>query len=181
MQTTKHARGTLLPPSTLRFVYLLYKLLNWPDGLPSSGTFMACCTSYRTRQTDSFRHFYDLLHVLPNRPNGLSPSGTFTACSIAKHRISQTDFYPLTLDDSIICNQLWLGGDQGLGRRLIYMPSWICKHHSNSCFKMIGRRGPVVMRKVSLIRMVWYWCNEVDRRTNSGREEGWRMKLTSHV
>ena len=49
-------------------------------------------------------------------------SDTFTTCSIAKHRIGQTDFYPLTLDGSTICNQLGLGGDQGLRRRWIHTP-----------------------------------------------------------
>ena len=75
VQTTKQVRGTLLPPSTLRLVYLLYELPNRLKGLSpsgilrlairatkqarrvSSGTFTACCTSYRTGQTD----FYPLV------------------------------------------------------------------------------------------------------------------------
>ena len=94
-----------------------------------------------------------LLYELPNRPDGLLPSGTFTAC-FTSYRTGQTDFHSLTLDGSTICNQLGLGGDQGLGRRLIYMPGLICKHHSNSCFKTIGGQGPVVMRKARLTRIV---------------------------
>ena len=38
--------------------------------------------------------------------------------------MGQTDFDPLTLDGSTIYNQLGLGGDQDLGRRLIYMLYW---------------------------------------------------------
>ena len=68
VQTTEQARGTLLPPSTLRLVYLLYELPNRPNGLLSSGTFTACCTSYRIGQTGFLWHFYGLLHKLPNRP-----------------------------------------------------------------------------------------------------------------
>ena len=110
VQTTEQARGTLLPPST----------------------FTACLLAVRAtkqaRRTSTLWHFYGLLHELPNRPDGFPlallrlaarateqairvSSGTFTACSIAKHRIGQTDFHPLTLDGSTIRNQLGLGGD----------------------------------------------------------------------
>ena len=51
---------------------------------------------------------YDLLDCkTPNRSDGL--------------------FYPLTVNDSTICNQLGLGNDYKQGmytRRLIYMPCW---------------------------------------------------------
>ena len=77
VQTTEQARGTLLPPSTLWLVYLLYKLPNRPDGLPLSGTFTACCTSYQTGQTGFLWHFYGLLDCeTPNRSDGLPPSDT---------------------------------------------------------------------------------------------------------
>ena len=77
VQTTEQARGTLLLPSTLRLVYLLYELPNRPNGLPPSGTFTACCTSYRTGQTGFLWHFYGLLDCeTPNRSDGLPPSDT---------------------------------------------------------------------------------------------------------
>ena len=77
VQTTEQARGTLLPPSTLRLVYLLYELPNRPDGLPPSGTFTACSTSYRTGQTGFFWHFYGLLDCeTPNRSDRFPPSDT---------------------------------------------------------------------------------------------------------
>ena len=115
-----------------------------------------CCTNYRTGQMESSTlwHFYGLLYELPNRPDGLPPSGTFTACSIAKHQIGQTDFHPLTLDGSTIRNQLGLGGDHrhGLYTTKVSADVWstrlvslIYRHHSDSCFKAIGRRGPVGM------------------------------------
>ena len=75
VQTTEQVRGTLLPPSTLQLVYLLYELPNRPDGLPPSGTFTACFTSYRTGQTSFFWHFYGLLDCeTSNRSDGLPPS-----------------------------------------------------------------------------------------------------------
>ena len=91
VQTTEQARGTLLPPSTLRLVYLLYELPNRPDGLPPSGTFTACYMSYRTGQTDF--HPLALLRLAARATEQARrvSSGTFTACSIAKHRIGQTD------------------------------------------------------------------------------------------
>ena len=42
VQTSKQAKGTLLSPNTLRFVYLLYELSNRLDGLSPSDTFTAC-------------------------------------------------------------------------------------------------------------------------------------------
>ena len=124
VQTTEQARGTLLPPSTLRLVYLLYELPNRPDGLPPSGTFTACCTSYRIGQ----RNFHPLallrLAAQASEQARRVSSGTFMACLIAKHRIDQTDFHSLTLNGSTIRNQLGLGDDQGLEWRLIYTPRW---------------------------------------------------------
>ena len=68
VQTTEQARRTLLPPSTLRLVYLLYELPNRPNGLPLSGAFTVCCISYRTGQTGFFWHFYGLFDCkTPNR------------------------------------------------------------------------------------------------------------------
>ena len=115
VKTTKQASGTLLPPSTLRLVYLLYKLPNKPDGLLPSGTFTACCTSYRIGQTDFHPLTLLRLAVQATEQARRAFSGTFTACSIAKHQIGQTNFYPLTLDGSTIRNQLGLGGDHRYG------------------------------------------------------------------
>ena len=123
-----------------------------------------------------------LLYKLSNRPNGLPPSGTFMVCSIAKYRIDQTDFYPLRLDGSTICNQLGLSDDQGLRWCLIYTPHWIYRYHSNSNFKAIWRRGPVSMMIMRLRRIVWCRCNGIDRKMiHRGNKEGWGMKLTSYV
>ena len=53
VQTSKQAREILLPPSTLRLIYLLYKLFHKPDGLPPSGTFTTCSIAkYWIGQTD---------------------------------------------------------------------------------------------------------------------------------
>ena len=88
--------GLFYPLALLRLIYLLYKLSNRLDGFPSSGTFTACCTSYRTGQTGFLWHFYGLLNYnTPNRLDGL--------------------FYPLTLDSSTIRNQLGLGDDHKHG------------------------------------------------------------------
>ena len=105
VQTTEQAKGTLLPPRILRLVYLLYKLPNRSKGLSPSGILR-----FAARATKQAKGTFTLWH--------------FTACSIAKHQIGQTDFYPLTLDGSTIRNQLRLGDDQGLGRRLMYTPRW---------------------------------------------------------
>ena len=78
IQTTKQAKGTFLSLSTLRLIYLLYKLPKRPYGLPLSGTFMTCCTSYWTGQTGFLWHFYDLLDCKTlNRSDGLLPSETW--------------------------------------------------------------------------------------------------------
>ena len=152
MRDTELIRRTLIRYGTTHC-----KLPNRPGGLfyPLAlyGLF-TCCTSYRTGQTDF--HPLALLRLAARATEQArrASSGTFTACSIAKHRIGQTDFHPLTLDGSTICNQLGLGSDQGLGRRLISMPRLICKHYSDSCFKTIRGRGPVVMRKARLTYMV---------------------------
>ena len=95
-----------------------------------------------------------LLYELPNKPDRPPLSGTFTACLIAKHQISQMDFYPLTSDGSTIRNPFGLDGDQCFGRRLIYTFYLICKYHSGSSFKAIWRRGSVDMMMTRLTCIV---------------------------
>ena len=127
-----------------------------------------CCMSYRTGQTESSTlwHFDGLLDCeTPNRSDGL--------------------FYSLTLDGSTIRNQLGLGGNHryGMYTTKVSADVWstrlvglICRHHSNSCFKAIGGRGPVSMMMMRLTRIVWCQCNEVDRRrAHSGGEEDWGL------
>ena len=78
VQITEQTRGSLLPPSTLRLVYLLYKLPNRPDGLPPSGTLrLAARATKQAKGTFSLWHFYGLLDCkIPNRSDGLPPSDT---------------------------------------------------------------------------------------------------------
>ena len=122
MRDTELIRKTLIYYGTTKC-----KLPNRPEGLfyPLAlyGLF-TCCTSYRTDQTDF--HPLALLRFAAQATEQARrvSSDTFKTYSIAKHRIGQTEFHLLTLDSSTICNQLGLGGDQDLGRRLVYTPCW---------------------------------------------------------
>ena len=78
VQTTKQARGTFLSSSTLRLVYLLYKLPNRPDGLPPSGILrLATRAIEQAKGTFTLWHFYGLLDCeTPNKSDGLPLSDT---------------------------------------------------------------------------------------------------------
>ena len=97
VQTTKQARGTLLPPSTFmdcllavrateqarrtstlwHFYGLLYELPNRPDGFPLPLLRLAARATKQARRTFTLWHFYDLLDFeTPNRSDGLPPSDT---------------------------------------------------------------------------------------------------------
>ena len=79
VQTTEQARGTLLPPSTLRLVYLLYKLPNRPKRLSPSGIFrLVAQATKQAKRTFTLWHFYGLLDCkTPNRSDGLLPFDTW--------------------------------------------------------------------------------------------------------
>ena len=162
------------------------KLPNRPGGLfyPSAlYSLFTCCTSYQIGQTDfhplallrlaaqaieqarrtfTLWHFYGLLDCeTPNRSDRLPPSDTWRLYYSQSAWVrwwpkSQTafDLHALSVWSANIIATLvsrWLGGK---------VP-W--------------------MRMARLTCMVWCWCNEVDRKTRSSGEKGWRMKLTSHV
>ena len=179
-------RGTKLINKTLiHYGTTKYKLPNRPEGLfypPALYGLFTYCTSYQTGQTDLHSQALLWLAAQATKQAKQVSFDTFTTCSIAKHQIGQTDFHLLTLDGSTICNQIELGGDQNLGRRLIYTPHLICKHYSDSSFKAIWGQSPVGMMMIRLTRIVWCQCNGIDqRKICSGGKKGWGMKLTSHV
>ena len=166
-----HWSGRLLL-AFLRLVHSLYELPNRPDELSAFGTLTASCSSYQTGQTGFLWHFYDLLNCkTSNKSDGL--------------------FYLLTLDGSTICNQLGLGGDYkyGLYATKILDGIWstrlvelICRHHSHSFFNAIGGQSFMGMRMTRLTCIVWCQSNETGwRKTYDSGEEGWKIKMTSHM
>ena len=154
----------------------LCKLLNRLDGLFYPLTLDGLFTyyaSYQINQINSSTLWY------------------LTACLLCKTpNRSDRLFYPLILNGSFAISKR-LGSDyrHGLYTTKILVNIWsirlvslIYRYHSDSCFKVIGGQGSIFMIMMRLTRIVWCWCNEIDKRkAYSGGKEDWRMKLTSHV